>query len=825
MKYKLDKYNDYEYEKRIANFLWKSRENKTQYYNLKDIIMTILLITISIFIAEAMTLWVNMFWTLAFLTIMMFFSAFLIKYSRFYRLLPLHSSIIEEIQLPNSIKYFFLLDKNNRPNYDVLFIDNGDKTTGLTLFKIKAPSKKLFYSFNEFVRGLYEKKDVPLFWYQVQEPVEYKDFIELDCITEKAKNKLLMYPRDSRESLLVVPGGIWRTTIIFGTKGFTVPNAPLNELKLLLKKLEVLRIKLLTNFKGVSSGIPISPLTKKELFSLVNSLMINQDCEQSVFYQTGIENVNHFLNFPKMAIKSLKSKYPAEFTVPTDLPYDIGPLGYSIEPEFQSTERSIGLYSKELGHGLLSVGAIQDELFKINTLVLYEAVIQEYSFIIITSNKKYRKMLQYIDNLTIFPYKKYGIDIFNDEGFEREKYISELEKIFKISLSLDQDAPLYSILIEIYNEGNRSIDGLIRLIEDKIKNEGTDMNYRDRQAINTLKETLELLLKSETAKFFELKNLPIDNRLHNSIFEIDIRQRKVKKIVIFLLLLKFAIKSIVDQNFGKNLIILIDDADFIFHDERPYSHGNLTERELTTIEFLKFLKRSGVIPFLSISNPKDIIPDIINELGNAFVSNMKIFDNIMAIRQVLNLNLNRGQKTEEHKPTFYSELRKYGYQFEYLSDMAPNEFLLKRPGVRTCFPISIRPLEFNNINYSDDQILNRTYTQIPELRKTFSIPDYETVLEKDFKGDQDDINSVLEILEILMEYPRISLSAIISATSLNQKEVDYFIKSLKKCKYIRAEQVRSGAFNRYEIIITDKGRSVYREYIHLKKRLTDDENE
>ncbi|MHA1831964.1 MAG: hypothetical protein ACTSWR_10565, partial [Candidatus Helarchaeota archaeon] len=65
----------------------------------------------------------------------------------------------------------------------------------------------------------------------------------------------------------------------------------------------------------------------------------------------------------------------------------------------------------------------------------------------------------------------------------------------------------------------------------------------------------------------------------------------------------------------------------------------------------------------------------------------------------------------------------------------------------------------------------------------------------------------------------------ISATSLNQKEVDYFIKSLKKCKYIRAEQVRSGAFNRYEIIITDKGRSVYREYIHLKKRLTDDENE
>ncbi|MHA1230438.1 MAG: hypothetical protein ACTSPQ_07315, partial [Candidatus Helarchaeota archaeon] len=658
--------------------------------------------------------------------------------------------------------------------------------------------------------AIYGKKDVSLFWFQINEPLDHNRFIQLNCAKDRAKNNFNRYSEEVKKVKLVKVGGIWRSTVIFGTKIILKSGIEVDKLKKIAVDLEISRVKLLTNFKAIYPNIPIRPLDRKELINFISfDHFTNND---SRFYLTGLENVRHFLDIPKMLVKSIESKYPAEFSVPTNLDYDIGPIGGSIETEFQEIEREVGLTSKGIKKGILTCGDSEFDRFKINAKIIYEALIQEYPFIIITSNKHYRKLIQHINDIIVFPFKTYGIDIFEDEGYDREKYIAELEKIFRSALSLDQEFALSTILLDVYNSGDPGITTLINMIENKIKNEGNLLSFRERRSINRLLSIIEMLTKSEASNFFNLKNLKINNLIHNSIFEIDIRNRDIRRLVILLLILKITVKAYTDPNFGNSLILLIDDADFVFNN-KSLKPNILGEEELILVEVMKFIKQSGIIPFLSTSNPKNMIQDILMELGNVFVSSINLFDNILSIRHSLNLQSNYG--VDNHRSMeFYSKRRKYGYQFEYIRDLGENELLFKRSDMKICFPIKLYPLNFKDIDYLDTELKNRLSIQFPKLQNFLKIPKYETKLEKDFRGNIEDIQNVLKILLLLVDYPSILISGLKSATGIEQ--LNYYLDRLLKLGYIRFEQKSERTHKRNEIKITQKGLEVYNEYIDSK---------
>ena len=802
-------------ERSTAKFLWKGRMNIEKSIQTKDIIFTsifIILFGISMsFFSYLYSISFALFINIIFLFILG--SIKILKNGN--RIFPLRiKDIIHQKSETDNIKYFFLLDKKNKPLIDILFTDDGLKTTAIYLFKIINPPTYIFSNFDDFMRGVYIKKDIPIFWYQIQEAIEYKKFVKLECIKDKAKERLKVYPQEKRSNRLSGPGGIWATNIIFGTKYIFGTNATIEKLKQSYREVMISRDKLITNFKATFTDIPFTQLNKKDFIKLIKSICISD--KDSIFYLTGLENISHFLRIPKMAIKSMSSSYPAEFTVPTDIECDI-PIGYSIEPEFQSIERVMGFSSNAINKGILTTGDSPIERFKINTKILYESLIQEYPFIIITSNTNYRKMIQCIPDITIFPANSYGIDIFNDEGLGRNQYISELEKVFKISLPLNPEDPLNSLIIDVYSERDLTLNSFLKVIDDRLKNEGASMSYSDRQSINSLKNLIEILTKSESASFFALKNIKINKLLHNSVFEIDIRHRDTRRLMIMLLLLKIVAKAQVDTEFGRNLIVLIDDADFIFQKGTNY-RKNITEIDSQSLEFVKYLKSSGVIPFLSLENPKDIIPDILMQTPNIITSRMMTFNNIMGIRQALNLKSGRGETSEEHEPALYSDNRKYGYQFEYISDMKENEAIFKRPDIRNCFPIKINPLNFNGEIYDDNQIINRMRGQIPQYYTPLETPDYQSRLEKDFYKNQEEIKNIIEILQILIEYPTMMLSALISATGINKKYLLFYLGKLSKLKYIKYERISTGTHSRGEYVITRKGREIYEEYIKLEPK-------
>ncbi|MHA1268637.1 MAG: hypothetical protein ACTSPY_02515 [Candidatus Helarchaeota archaeon] len=723
---------------------------------------------------------------------------------------------IRELKINN--KYFFLLDNKNKPLYDVLFINDGSNITAISLLKINNLPIYLYGDFNEFIRGIYGKRDVSVFWFQSHKSIDFNEFINLDCIKDRPKKRLQLYLDENKRLQLIKIGGIWKTNIIFGTKIIIETNADKNQLLKAYKELDISRIKLLANFQAVYSGISYEILEKNDIINLIQSHLLNES--KNSFYLTGLESVNHFLSIPKMVIKSLSSKYPAEFVAPTDIEYDIGPIGKSLETEFQEIERQVGLLSKNLNYGILTSGDSPIERFNINTKILFETVLQEYSFIVITSNKNYRKLIQYITDISIIPFNKFGFDIFNEDGYNKNKYISELEKIFKIALSLNEELPLNALLTEICSSDNPTITAVSTFIETKLRNELSDMSFKDRRAINLFKNLIDLLAKNEAANFFTLKNIQLNSLFHNSVFEIDIRNREIRRLIILLIVLKITIKAYTDPSFGNSLILFIDDADFIFQSS-SFRRANLTEPEHLLIEFIKFVKKSGIIPFLSISNPKDIIPDILMEMGNVIVSKTRMFENRIGIRQVLNMESKMGQVSEEHIPIFYSERRKYGYQFEYLSDLDTNEFLFKRPDIKSCFPIIINPLLFNTLDISDEFIKNRLVSQMPHINLIPNIPKYKTTLEKDFRGNKVDIENVLKILILLMDYPSMLLSGLRSGAGVNS--IDYYIDRLIKLGYIQYEQTLGKTHKRNEFKITQKGIEIYREYNNTIKRNNNEE--
>jgi hypothetical protein len=513
-----------------------------------------------------------------------------------------------------------------------------------------------------------------------------------------------------------------------------------------------------------------------------------------------------------MVIKSINSKYPAEFTVPTDIEYDIGPIGKSIEPEFQSVERDIGL--KRIDNGILISGDSTKQRFNVNVKILFEVLIQEYSIIILTKNKEYRKFLQYVEELTIFPFKEYGLDIFDSGVMDRNQYITELERIFEISFGIGDNSPLYNILFDIYDNEKPTINTLLQLTEDKLRNEGNSMTYQDRQAINSLKNYIELLNKGESSRFFALKNINFEDNLGNAIFEINLGKRNIRKFITLLFLLKLAISS-KHNNIKRNIVVLIDEADIVFSKER-FNYKDPSSNDLQLLEFFEFIKNSGIIPVLSVSNPKYIISDILNGIKNIIVSRTRDFSNIMALRQPLNLHSGYSQTSEEHEPVLYSEKRKYGYQFEYLSTLETNEYLFKNSQAKNCFPIYLDVLSINDFEYDDSYIKDRLYKQHPNLSKLPDTPKFDTILEKDFLGNQKNIQDVLRILRLLIDYPGLSMSGLISGTGIHFEDMKYYLKRLLEIRYLTIERKKSGTHTRNEYKITKKAIDIYNSYIDNK---------
>ena len=103
-----------------------------------------------------------------------------------------------------------------------------------------------------------------------------------------------------------------------------------------------------------------------------------------------------------MITKSMEYHYPAEFIVPTNVPFDVGPVGKAFETEFERPEMDIGLQLHHMLQGILMAGGSARERFFTNFKLVYEGVIAEGNYLILTTSKEWRRLLDVIPEACVF---------------------------------------------------------------------------------------------------------------------------------------------------------------------------------------------------------------------------------------------------------------------------------------------------------------------------------------------------------------------------------------------------------------------------------------
>ncbi|MBD3229730.1 MAG: hypothetical protein GF329_16230 [Candidatus Lokiarchaeota archaeon] len=710
---------------------------------------------------------------------------------------------ISFVDFKDNPKYFFIKDNSNTELDDVIFIENGINITAISCFKLYSIPIYILGYFDWFVRKLY-KHGINFFWIQIQRPIEdIKSLIENDNIKYAAIKRISEFKPYIFEDKISKKGGFWHGSIILGVKviiesndhSYTTYLKLYDKVKSDLKELEII-------FSDTFYSVEIKKMQGGDLIYFLNSNLIEYD-ELNVAF-TGNENINHFLQIPKMIFKSFKFKFPAEFVVPTDLSYDIGPIGNSIETEFQAPEKEIGLSVSSLKDGIIVSGDSSRDRFQVIIKLLFEIMIQEYSIILITSDKRYRSLIDLIPYINVFPFGKYGFNILDNRQLDENKYIPLLTSIFEIVISNKFDIALNTILKSVYTYKGNTLHDLLSSIENQLKFNSSNLSYNEKQSLTSLKDLINNLVQGEATPFFTTNNIKLSETFSDSIFEIDIEDMKVKKLAELVILLRILLYCKIEPN--KKLVVLIDDADLIFRKNGKYN--NISEIDFLLIDLLKKLKNAGIIPILSISHPKNIIGDILSEFGNIFALKTKVFKDELAIRQPLNLS-GRSDSSDEHYPLKYSEKRKYGYQFEYLKNLDSLECILKIPQANFSFPVKIDPVKLSKKNYNDQFIRHRIEQQHPYLIVESNVPQYDTELEKDFKNNIKDIVSILELLD---NYPELSKNAIKEALDFGASELDYYLKDLQKYNYIEYKEVPSGNYTQHLNRLTKKGQGRLHKY-------------
>ncbi len=496
--------------------------------------------------------------------------------------------------------------------------------------------------------------------------------------------------------------------------------------------------------------------------------------------------------------------YPAEFIVPTYVPYDIGPIGHAVETEFERPEMPVGLQFHDMLQGILVTGGTASQRFLTNFRLAYETAIAEGNYLIITTNSEWRRILDLVPDACVLRVgEDLTINILDPEETELSEYATILTQAFTQIFYLSQlgaEHLLQSIMTILHSPQTPVLEDLLSNLESKI----IEPRGHAGKELSMVFQFLRNMGYGPASRAIGSTNIPFARLMRRiTIIELDLKVQQQLRFFLFCLLAKALAYSHTYPH--QNCMILVDIADFLTPID-PY-HPKIREIEPYFLDWIRRFRENGLGLHLSIQIPGRIPVTILNSFKTILAHQITSFQDIKVIRDLLQFLPDR---------MVHSNLRHDNYQVEYLKTLPGDIFILKRPDISNAFPVRLLKFDFSITHRWDVmELQDRIHLVFPEWVRPQPVP--RTLIEKDFGQDTP---IVLKILSLLEEYPELGKQGFLSSLNsdpeidLDMLQFDRLLHKLVQSNYIIANEWEDARGRRhYSYQLKEKGEQAYYEYL------------
>ena len=698
---------------------------------------------------------------------------------------------------------------------DILFFEENGELTGFGLFRLKAIPRTLKGSFERFIRSLYQEQ-IPVYWLYLQSPVEQGIIIDSPAISEKAREHYTKQEIGELESRMESHGGMWVGRLIFGTRRTLAITDDIELVRIkLYRKVTADLFKIFSAFRNAYPHTIPELLRGKELVTALK-LSITGGARPS-FYLSGEEVARHFIQVPRIITKSIDYHYPAEFIVPNNVPFDIGPIGKAFETEFEQEEVPIGLRLEDVLNGLLVIGGTPEERQLINFKLVFEAVISEVNYLVVTSSKEWRRILDVIPESCVL---RLGADL-TINPLDPETDLQDPTQVNAYATALAE------AFAQVFYLSRLGIERLLEILHiclieadsvpdlEKLKEKLTDQLKEPRApAKNELYAILQFVQNiaySKMGLIFGETVIPFNQLMRGvTVIEVDVKTQQHLQFLLFCLLVKML--SYGHDHPDQRCAILIDQADELISIGPDLYKSREIEPYL--LDWTRRFRRAGIGLHLSVQTPSRFPRDVLNPFQTIISHKVTAWEDVKLMSNLLQLLPDR---------LVHSRERLNNYQEEYLKTLPLNTFILKRSDINNAFPVQTIPFDLSGTHLWDsEEIQERLRITYPGWQR----PDQEirSVLEMNFGRD---VGTVQQILSLLTEYPQLGKQGLLSSLNstpeidLDMNDLNHLLYRLVDLDYIAASEWSDGrghVHNSYQL--KEKGERIYQAYLaDLRQRM------
>ncbi|MEM3525964.1 MAG: hypothetical protein QXS27_08870 [Candidatus Jordarchaeaceae archaeon] len=504
--------------------------------------------------------------------------------------------------------------------------------------------------------------------------------------------------------------------------------------------------------------------------------------------------------------KGLAVKPAAEFVSPS-LDYDFK-LGKVLETEVYKGDVNVGLKIEHLTRGIMVAGGSRRERIATNLSIIFEASKFDWNYLIIDTQKEFRKLVKMNPETRVYPRKSICINPLDPEDASISEYISLLVRLFQVlwDLTSRQIISLNEALRSIYEKQDGNSAPTMEDLRNALINQSASKlrTPQEKSEIEGLIRGVTGLVLSEesptingpsTMPFGELTTYP-------TIIEISHRDQLFSSFFKGLMIIKA-----LATNKGRYSIFL-DDAEEVFKNIRfgwRTQQAYFQEALTGWVENLKNLKVG-----LHISTS---LPQLIYDPVNPMIET-RIFHKLVSQEDIETAGELMG--LEEHAPGIHSHKRERLYQRTYFKYLKEGEAMFQRPDLPTGFPIILQCHAGVFSKAPSDEEINARLEELYLPRKADRVEILPaTMLERDFKNET---RNAVKILELLYEYPQLSLTNIVQSlkTEVDSERLSYLIDKLRDQEYLKETIEFWKSRTKKVYSLTLKGEQALKEYVESK---------
>jgi hypothetical protein len=523
---------------------------------------------------------------------------------------------------------------------------------------------------------------------------------------------------------------------------------------------------------------------------------------------SGTEGVNHFLQVPQIVTKSMGYHYPAEFIVPTNIPFDVGPIGQAIETEFERPEMPVGLLLQDMLKGMLVTGGTASQRFLINLRIVYEMALAEGNYLIITTSPQWRRILDLFEHAKVFRLgTDLTINLLDPEGVELSEYTSLITQVFAQTLNLSRagvESLTQTLLSLLTSPEPQTITTLEQELEKKLVAPRETPHGLFSTELGMVYNFLSNLGHGSASQIFLETSVPFAQLLQNlTVIEVNMKNHQQVQFVLLCVLAKVLASGIAES--APPCMVLVDNADFLtpldpqlfkVKESEPYLH-----------HLLRRIREHGLGLHLNLKDPSRLPLVLLNSIQTILAHQTTAYHELRLLRDLLQFLPDR---------LVHSDRRHDNYQVDYLKTLAADRFILKRVDIPNAFPVRVSRLDLSETHIpSDQELQDRLRALIPGWDAPAVQP--RSLLEIDFRAETP---LVLKILSLLLDYSSLGRQGLLSSLNseldhiIDMAKLDQLLYKLSERNYIAPIVHVDPQNHRYSSYrLTDKGQQAYRDYL------------